>query len=154
MNSTEWKEKLSSIKDSFSISAIKTNAESFCFEISNFLKSKFRITKVVLAYLFVVFLTQISLFAFSSADKARVLLRNQDFAKATIEYSHIASGSRNPALVAEYSYALILAGQYDLALSQLDRAFIMNADNADVLFFGSKILDSFGFKEVASELEQ
>jgi phenylalanyl-tRNA synthetase alpha subunit len=28
MNSTEWKEKLSSIKDSFSISALKSNADN------------------------------------------------------------------------------------------------------------------------------
>ncbi|MEA3307205.1 MAG: hypothetical protein U9Q34_05430, partial [Elusimicrobiota bacterium] len=121
---------------------------------SNFLQNKSRVNVMVLMCLFVFFLTQMNLFAFVTHNKARIYLKSDNLRKTIIEYDRIASSSRNPALVAEYSYALILAGQYDLALSQLDRAFMMNADNTDVLFFGSKILNAFELKEVALELEQ
>ncbi|MBI4656243.1 MAG: hypothetical protein HY746_05790 [Elusimicrobia bacterium] len=88
------------------------------------------------------------------AAKHRDLLKSGSISEVVIEYNRIARNTHNPSLAAEYSYVLTLMGQYDLGLSQIDKAFIMNASNADVLFFGSEILKAFGLKDAAAELTQ
>lgn len=85
-------------------------------------------------------------------NQARELLKKGDYSGAIRKYAHIAGSSSEAGLVAEYSYALALAGFPDASLAQLDRAFIMNITDEKVLYFGSKVLSGFGLNAAAKEL--
>jgi len=85
-------------------------------------------------------------------DKARVLVLDGAYADAIAAYNPLARASRDASLAAEYAYALALAGNTELALAHLDRAFLTDANNPEVLFFASKIFDALGVTDAAAEL--
>lgn len=92
--------------------------------------------------------------AASLRSQARELLKKQDFSGAVAAYKAIPKGSSDAGLVAEYAYSLALLGFTDLALTQLDRAFIEDAASAEVLYFGSSVLLAMGLEEAAQEISR
>ena len=91
--------------------------------------------------------------AFSATrENARELLKKSDYLNAVEDYSDLSHGSLEPALFAEYAYALALLGFADPALAQLDRAFLLDARNPDVLYFASEIFAALGQMEAAYDL--
>ena len=73
-------------------------------------------------------------------DAARGLLKDGPTAAAVASYSRIALGhSASAGLVSECALALAIAGQADSALSQLDRAFSLDSQDAEVLYCASQI---------------
>lgn len=93
-------------------------------------------------------------FAASKREQARALIAKKDYAPALQIYNSIAPTASDAGLLAEYAYALALMGFADPALAQLDHAFILDARNQDVLFFGSAILAALGQADAARELER
>lgn len=93
-------------------------------------------------------------FAAPARDNARDLLKKGDFAGAAVKYSSLAKGSQDAALVAEYGYALALAGFADFSLAQVDRALQLDATNDEVLFHASKVLAAAGLADAAQEISR
>ena len=87
-------------------------------------------------------------------EKARALVLSGDYAGAAAAYNPLARGSQDAALAAEYAYALALAGQGDLALAHLDRAFLADAADPEVMFYASAVFDAFGMQLVAKEVRR
>lgn len=87
-------------------------------------------------------------------DKARAFILSGHYPDAVAAYNPLARASQNAVLTAEYAYALALAGHGDLALSHLDRAFLTDAANAEVMFFGSVVFEALGMRGVSKELHR
>lgn len=85
-------------------------------------------------------------------DKARALVLSGLYPDAVAAYNPLARGSRDATLAAEYAFALALAGHTDLALAHLDRAFLADAANLDVMFYASAVFEALGMRIVAKEL--
>lgn len=85
-------------------------------------------------------------------DNEQEMVKRGDYQAAVVAYGEAARHTSNAALVAEYAYALALAGFADPALAQMDRAFILDADDREVLFYGSAVLGAMGLTEAAREL--
>ena len=85
-------------------------------------------------------------------DKARTMVLSGDYPGAVAAYNPLARGSQDAAQAAEYAYALALAGQGELALAHLDRAFLADAANPEVMFYASAVYKAFGMQVVAKEL--
>ncbi|MBI4351183.1 MAG: hypothetical protein HY550_07070 [Elusimicrobia bacterium] len=95
-----------------------------------------------------------ALSAGSPREKARESALDGAYADAVAAYNPLARGSRDAVLAAEYAYALALAGNGELALAHLDRAFLADAANPEVMFFGSAVFQALGMKLVANELHR
>lgn len=87
-------------------------------------------------------------------EKARELAFNGAYADAVAAYNPLARASQDAVLAAEYAYALALAGNGELALAHLDRAFLADAANPEVMFFGSAVFKALGMQLVAKELHR
>lgn len=109
--------------------------------------------KILSMFLLCVFLST-PVFAAASRHKARELLKNKDFLGAVASYKALDGEPSDVVLIAEYAYALALSGFAELSLAQLDRAFILDATNKEVLYFGSEILYSLGLKAAAQEISR
>jgi len=92
--------------------------------------------------------------AASPRDKARALVLSGLYPDAVAAYNPLARGSKDGGLAAEYAFALALAGHRDLALSHLDRAFLADASNPEVMFFGSAVFEALGMNAMAGELRR
>ena len=87
-------------------------------------------------------------------EKARALVLSGHYSDAVAAYNPLARGSQDGALAAEYAFALALDGQSDLALAHLDRAFLADASNPEVLFYASAVFSALGMDEAARELSR
>ncbi len=87
-------------------------------------------------------------------DAARGLFQDRSYAEAASVLSPLARKSSNPGLVGEYAYALALAGFKDAALAQLDRAYALDWENPEVLYYASSALGALGLPEAAEELSR
>lgn len=88
----------------------------------------------------------------SRRDQAREALKNGDYALAIEQYNAVSKDSGDAALVAEYAWALALEGYTEMALSQLDRAFLLDARSDAVRYFGAAILAPLGLGAAAREI--
>jgi len=111
-------------------------------------------TAITRRLLFIALLTALpgALFAGTPREKARELVLNGAYPDAVAAYNPLARASQDAVLAAEYAYALALAGNGDLALAHLDRAFLADAANPEVMFFGSAVFKALGMQLVAKEL--
>jgi len=87
----------------------------------------------------------------SKLDAARAVLQSTSPAQAVALYAPICAQSTDAERAAEYAYALAVAGYYDAAVTQMDRALIAAPLNADVRFFLSKLLSFAGLEDAAKE---
>jgi|GEM_PF-1513813 len=68
------------------------------------------------------------------------------------KYSQLAKSSSSAALSAEYSLALAANGLTEAALWELDRAFLLDAADNEVLYVSSVLFAALGYRSVAEEL--
>lgn len=85
-----------------------------------------------------------------SMDKARELILQGKINDAVIAYALPAKTSADPALIAEYAYALALSGIYDAALIQLDRLWLMGPPSGGVKYFTSEVFALMGYQDLAN----
>ena len=90
--------------------------------------------------------------ASSLREQARAGLLKGDYASAVDSYTPTAATSGDPALAAEYGYALAAAGLAEPSLAQLDRALLLDSKNEAARYFASQILSSLGLADAAAEI--
>ncbi|MFI5362933.1 MAG: hypothetical protein ACHQ49_13260 [Elusimicrobiota bacterium] len=88
----------------------------------------------------------------SGLDDARGFLHNGDFGAALSAYQKLSPASAGT--VAEYAFAAAGAGFPDLALAQLDRAFILDFKDPEARFVASAVFTSMKMKSSGKELSE
>ena len=86
--------------------------------------------------------------------QARSMVLSGDYSGAVAAYNPLALNTQGAVPAAEYAYALALAGQRDLALAHLDRAFLADPSSPEVLFYASAVFGALGMQVVAKELHR
>jgi tetratricopeptide (TPR) repeat protein len=87
-----------------------------------------------------------------SLDQARLAIVSENFSDALVIYAPLAKSTTNPQIVAEYAYALALAGIYDLSLIQLDRVWQMGKNSSEVNYFAAQVFNLMGYNDIVVEL--
>ena len=83
-------------------------------------------------------------------EKGRNLILTGKINEAIASYAPLAQNSTNTTLIAEYAYALALAGIYDAALINLDRTG-SNFNETDIKYFTSQVFVLMGYNDIATE---
>lgn len=86
-------------------------------------------------------------------------LARQELAKGNLggalrELAALARDSRDPALIAEYAYALAASGLTEATFAQLDRAFQLDPADKTVRFVAAAVFAGLGVRPVAQDLQE